>query len=146
MRSERGGNIRRRTYQIHNDFPFEVQTGKLIEIFFRNLQAVANKNQRRGKRYRGMRSASADEGVVGKGERFRLAVGDERERGFGFVDFMLVETDRLVEAIRTRGFEASFLELLDSIGLRLAIVEREPTGLNLHHDAMPGQKHVIRRG
>ena len=67
-----------------------------------------------------MRSASADEGVVGKGERFRLAVGDERERGFGFVDFMLVETDRLVEAIRTRGFEASFLELLDSIGLRLA--------------------------
>src|SRR6266704_4451131 len=30
--------------------------------------------------------------------------------------------------------------------LGIAVVEREPARLNLHHDAVAGQKHVIRRG
>src|SRR5216684_48931 len=30
--------------------------------------------------------------------------------------------------------------------LRIAVVEREPAGLNLHHDAMAGEEHVIGGG
>src|SRR5439155_2684985 len=102
MRSKRSGNIRRRSGEIDDDFSLKVKPGKFIEILFRNLQAVANKNQSRGKRYRSMRGASADEGIVGKRKWLRLAVGDESKRGLGFIDFELVETHRLVEAVRAR--------------------------------------------
>ena len=29
--------------------------------------------------------------------------------------------------------------------LRISIVQREPARLDLHHDSVPGQKHVVRR-
>jgi hypothetical protein len=30
--------------------------------------------------------------------------------------------------------------------LRITVIQREPTGLNLHHDPVTRQKNVIRRG
>src|SRR5439155_72343 len=94
--------------------------GEFSDILFRNLQAEANKNQSRGKRYRSLRGASADEGIVGKRKWLRLAVGDESKRGLGFIDFELVEPHRLVEAVRARRLEAGFLELLDGVSLGFA--------------------------
>jgi hypothetical protein len=49
-----------------------------------------------------------------------LAVGNQCERGLGFIDFVLVEADGLVETIGSGGLEAGFLELLDDIGLGFA--------------------------
>src|SRR5437879_2228460 len=118
MRSQRGGNVRRGSSKIDDDFSLEIEAGQFVEVFFRNLQAVANKNQGRGKRCGGMRGARADEGIVGEGEAFRLAVGDKGEGGFGFIDFVLVEARRLVEAVRAGRLEAGFLKLLDGVGLR----------------------------
>src|SRR5260370_1324326 len=120
VRSERSGNVRGRAGEIDDDFSFQVETGQLIEIFLRDLQAVADENQRRGEVGGSAGGASIDESVVGEGKRFGLAAGDESERGFGLVDFVLIETDRLIEAVRAGRFEAGFLELLDGVGLRFS--------------------------
>jgi len=47
-----------------------------------------------------------------------LALADESERGFGFVDLILREAYGLVEAVGAGGLETGFLELLDGVGLR----------------------------
>src|SRR5260370_22658802 len=51
---------------------------------------------------------------------FVLAIGDESERGFRFVDFILIEADRLIEAVRAGRLEARFLKLLDGVSLCFA--------------------------
>ena len=38
----------RRAGEVDDDFALEVQAGEFIEIFFRDFQAVADENQRRG--------------------------------------------------------------------------------------------------
>src|SRR5258708_9821755 len=119
VRSESCGNVRGRAGEIDDDFAFQVESGELIKIFFRNLQAVANEDQRRGESGGGVGEARTDMCLVGERKRFGLAAGDESERGFGFIDLVLVEVDGLVEAVRAGGLEAGFLELLDGIGLGL---------------------------
>jgi len=49
--------------KIHDDFSFQVETGQFIEIFFPDLQAVADENQRRGKMAEARVRASIDESV-----------------------------------------------------------------------------------
>src|SRR5260370_25982855 len=120
VRSERSGNVRGRAGEIDDDFSFQVETGQLIEIFLRDLQAVADENQRRGELGRSAGGASIDESVVGERKRFGLAAGNESERGFRFINFVLIETDRLIEAVRAGRVEAGFLEFLDGGGFRFA--------------------------
>ncbi len=67
-----------------------------------------------------MGEAGTDVGLVGERKRFGLAARDESERGFGFIDFVLVEVDGLVETIGSGGLNASFLKLLDGIRLGFA--------------------------
>jgi len=120
MRGEGGGDIRGRASQIDGDFPLEVEAGQLIEILFRNFQSVADENQRGGNIGRSAGCAGADEGIVRKRQCRGLAARNQGERGFGFVDFELIEADGLVETVRAGRLEPGFLELLDSVCLRFA--------------------------
>src|SRR5437899_12910657 len=53
----------------------------------------------------------------------------------------------MVEALRGFAIVAGLgPENIGDKSLRIAVVEREPARLNLHHDAVAGQEHVIRRG
>ena len=109
VRSEGRGNVRWRTREVDNDFPLQVETREFIEIFLGDLEAVADENQRRGDSNGIAGGAGADKCIVGEGESFRLAVGDESERGFGFIDLILIEADGLIEAVRAGRLEAGFL-------------------------------------
>ncbi|HWO37484.1 MAG TPA: hypothetical protein VNO32_52570 [Candidatus Acidoferrum sp.] len=45
---------------------------------------------------------------------------DQHQKGFGFVDFILIESDGLIEAIRSGRLETGFLDLLDGVSLGFA--------------------------
>jgi hypothetical protein len=49
-----------------------------------------------------------------------LTAPDEDQGGFGFVDFILVEADGLIETIDASRLQSGFLELLDRVGLSFA--------------------------
>ncbi len=120
VRGESGGNIRGRAGEINDDFSFEIEAGQFVEIFFGDFQAVADKNQRRRDSDGRASGTRADESIIGEGNKFGLAAGDERKRGLCFIHLILIETDGLIEAIRTCGLETGLLELFDGIGLGFA--------------------------
>src|SRR5258706_15917471 len=97
VRSESSRNVRGRDSEINDDLSFQIEAGELIEIFLRDLQAVADENQRRGESSGGARGTGTDKRIFGKRKRFGLAARDEGEKGFGFIDLVLVEVDGLVE-------------------------------------------------
>src|SRR5260370_38618919 len=90
VRGQSGGDVRGRAHKINSDFTLEVNAGQLIEIFFRDLQAVTDENQRRGEIGGSMGRTRIDEGIVGKRESLRWAVGYAGRRGFGLVGFVLI--------------------------------------------------------
>src|SRR5260370_18709870 len=49
-----------------------------------------------------------------------MAICDESERGFRFVDFILIEADRLIKSVGAGWLEAGSLELLDCVSLCFA--------------------------
>jgi hypothetical protein len=120
VRGESCRNVRRRAGEIDDDFAFQVEAGELIEIFFRDLEAVSDEDERRGEICGRACSTRTDEGIVSKGERLGLAAGSEGQRRLGFIDLELIETDRLEKAVDAGGLEAGFLELFDGVSLGFA--------------------------
>src|SRR5207249_532531 len=56
-------------------------------------------------------------------------------------------TRRVVDTLRSFAVIPGFCpENVGHESLRIAIIQREPTGLNLYHDAVSGEENVVRRG
>src|SRR5260370_36844679 len=73
MRSERGGNLGRRSRENHDDLAADVDASEIIIILLRDFEAIANENERRfdlGRRH----DAWADDSGFTKRHRFALAV------------------------------------------------------------------------
>src|SRR3989442_5217687 len=97
VRSEGRGNVRWRTREVDNDFPLQVETRALIEIFLGDLEAVADENQRRGDSNGIAGEAGADKCIVCAGESFRLAVTGEEQGRLRLIHLLLMQADWLME-------------------------------------------------
>src|SRR5207302_913153 len=117
-RSEGRGDVGRRTGEKDSDLANQIEAGKLVEIFFRDFETVADEHHMPADVHGRARGARADKGISGEGERLGFTVQDEGERGFGFVHLKLSETQGLVEAVAPGGFETGLVELFDGVGLR----------------------------
>ena len=118
VRSQRRGNLRRRAGDQDDNFALEIEPGKIVEISFRNAQAVADKNQR-SFHFRGQIDARAEDGIFAQGQRLGLAVANQRGARFFFHQLPRFELHRLVEALYARGLKAGSLQLIDNVGFRL---------------------------
>lgn len=117
---EGAGEVSGRTSKVDGNLTIQVQAGKLVEVFFGDLKAVADKDERRRNGSRGVSQAGTDVGVVDGGEVFGLASIHESDRRLGFVDVILADADGLIETFRASGLKTGLLELLDGVGLCFA--------------------------
>src|SRR5260370_10656142 len=120
MRSERAGNLGRRSRENHDDLAADVDAGEIIIILLRDFEAIANENERRfdlGRRH----DACANDGIFAERERIVFAVADEAKAAILFDDLAGDELDGLVETVDPRGLCARALELLDGVSLRGAL-------------------------
>ena len=118
--------------------------GQVVEVFFRNLQTVADKHEMVGKILVTGVAARREENIVAGNEGFGFAIANDGGGGIFFDDPALDELDGLIVAVRGGGFDAVLFQLLDDEGLRAA--QTIATGFAAFHFVVGEDFYVVPPG
>src|SRR6516162_3604461 len=105
VRRKRGGNVGRGASEVDGNLAVEVESGEFVEIFLRDMKAVADKNEGSGNGGRNVSQTRTEVGVGGEGKILGLAPIDKGEGRLGFFDAVLAEVDELVKPMSTAWLE-----------------------------------------
>ncbi len=99
--------------------PFQVESGKIVVLRFRNLQTIAGEHQRRFDARRRL-DAHREGRLVAEDDRIRDAAANQRETRLRLDDAPASECHRLEIPLRATGSQAGALEMVGDVfgGLR----------------------------
>ena len=117
VRGERRRNLRGRAADQDRHLALQVQPRKIVEILFRNAQAIADKYQRRFDLGRQV-DARAEDHIFSQGQRLRLAIANQSGARLRLHQLARYELHRLVKPLRPRRLKACRLQLADGVSFR----------------------------
>ena len=118
VRRQRRRNLRRRAADQDRDLALKIEAGKIVEVVFRNAQAVTHKHQR-GFHFRSKVHARAEDRIFSQGQRLRFAIAKQRSARLLLHQLPRHKFHWLVVALDARGLKACALQLADHVGLCL---------------------------
>ena len=105
VRRQRRRNLRRRAGDQDRDFALKVQPGKIVEVIFRDAQAVAHKNQG-SIDFRSQVNPRAEDRIFSQLQRLRFAIANQSGARFLLHQLPRHEFHWLVVTLDARGLKS----------------------------------------